>query len=189
MQKVLYSLQKMSEQKREVLFVVGQLPFRRYLGEPCYSAAAEYLHSSYSLRVAHQQNWKEGDFDVLILHPLYGLVVCVVMVYADKVTSPDISIQDTVSKIRSKLEEAISQLNNAEAMLPFLVSDIIPDLRIRKTIAFPNLSADQIQSALTGDTQLIQVNKNSLTIHKLALIHVLKQFVHILHKYILLRRM
>lgn len=183
MQKVLYSLQKMSEQKREVLFVVGQLPFRRYLGEPCYSVVVEYLDSFYSIGVGQQQNWKEGDFDVIILHPLYGLVICVVMVYADKVTTPDISIQDTASKIRSKLEEAILQLNNAEEMLSYLVSDIIPDLRIRKTIAFPNLSADQIQSALTGDTQLIQVNENFLTIHKLALIHVFKQFVCILKIY------
>lgn len=49
MQKVLYSLQKMSEQKREVLFVVGQLPFRRYLGEPCYSVVVEYLDSFYGM--------------------------------------------------------------------------------------------------------------------------------------------
>lgn len=188
MQKVLYSLQKMSEQRREVLFAVGQLPFRRYLGETCYSVAAQYLDFFYSLREYQHLKWK-GDFDVIILHPLYGLVVCGVVVYADKVTTPDISTQDTASKIRSKLEEAVSQLNNAEEVLLFLVSDIIPDLRIRKTIAFPNLSADQIQSALTGDTQLIRVKQNFLTIYKLALIHVLKQFVHILHKYILLRRM
>ncbi|XP_025111721.1 uncharacterized protein LOC112574707 [Pomacea canaliculata] len=64
--------------------------------------------------------------------------------------------EDIYSNIRKKLRDAVSQLDKAEAMLSHLVSDIAPGLRITKTIAFPNLTARQLQQAISHDSQLTE---------------------------------
>ncbi|XP_025111914.1 uncharacterized protein LOC112574812 [Pomacea canaliculata] len=156
MQRLLFCLQKMTEQKGEVLVEMSNLKFGQYLGEPCYAAAAAQLPLPANLPSARPRNWKHGDFDVLLIHRHYGLVICEVKAFGDNIQALNMSQQDINNNIRQKLRDAVSQLDKAEAMLSHLVSDIAPGLRITKTIAFPNLTASQVQQAISGDTQLTQ---------------------------------
>ncbi|XP_025111742.1 uncharacterized protein LOC112574730 [Pomacea canaliculata] len=156
MQRLLFCLQNMTEQKGEVLVGLSQLQFGQYLGEPCYAAAAAHLPRPSNLPPSLPRNWKQGDFDVLLIHRHYGLVVCEVKAFGDNIQALSMSQQDIDNKIRKKLRDAVSQLDKAEAMLSHLVSDIAPGLRITKTIAFPNLTARQVQQAISGDTRLTQ---------------------------------
>ncbi|XP_025111737.1 uncharacterized protein LOC112574724 [Pomacea canaliculata] len=156
LQCVLINLQKLSERKREVFVGLSQLQFGQYLGEPCYAAAAAQLPIPANLPPSLPRNWKQGDFDILFIHRQYGLVICEVKAFGNNVKEMNMSQQDIDNNIRKKLRDAVSQLDKAEAMLSHLVSDIAPGLRITKTIAVPNLTAQQVQQAISCDAQLIQ---------------------------------
>ncbi|XP_025112762.1 uncharacterized protein LOC112575255 isoform X2 [Pomacea canaliculata] len=156
MQRVLFCLKEMAEQKGEVLFAMSNLQFGEYLGEPCYAAAAAQLALPATLPSTLPPNWKQGDFDVLLIHRHYGFVVCEVKAFGDNVHALNMSPQVIEDKIRDKLKEAATQLDKAAAMLSHLVSDITPGLRITKVIAVPNLKADQVKQALSCHKQLTQ---------------------------------
>ncbi|XP_025113483.1 uncharacterized protein LOC112575710 [Pomacea canaliculata] len=160
MQRLLVCLQHlfelMSDQNKEVLVTLSQLQFGQYLGEPSYAAAAAQLPRPANISPSLPREWKRGDFDVLLIHRQYGLVICEVKASGDNVEALSMSQEDINHIIRNKLREAILQLNKAEAMLSHLVSDIALGLRITKTIALPNLTAHQVQQAVSGDTQLSQ---------------------------------
>ncbi|XP_025097937.1 uncharacterized protein LOC112566159 [Pomacea canaliculata] len=159
MQRVLFCLKKMSELYSEVFVGLIQLQFGKYLGEPCYAAAAAAttrLPLPANLPPALPRNWKDGDFDVLVIHRCYGLVVCEIKSVGSNLKQLNLSKQNEDSIIRKKLKEAISQLDKAEAMLSHLVSDIANGLRITKTIAVPNLTVSQVQQSISGDPQLSQ---------------------------------
>ncbi|XP_025102176.1 uncharacterized protein LOC112568877 [Pomacea canaliculata] len=157
MQRIFVCLQKMFEENRDVVVGLTQLQFGQYLGEPCYAAAAMHLPLPSSLPSSLPQNWKRGDFDVLLIHRQYGLVVCEVKAFGDNIRVLKMSQQDVSNNIKKKLKDAASQLDKAEAMLFHLVSDIAPGLRITKVIAFPNLTGHQLQQAISSDNNLIQV--------------------------------
>lgn len=164
LQWVLICLKKLSSKpKKKVMFGLSQLWFGRHLGEPCYAAATNFLPSSTSFPPLLQRNWKEGDFDLLIIHPCYGFVVFEVKAFGDNLTKHHMTQQDH-KKIRRKLNEAILQLERAKVVLSQLVSDIAPGLRITKTIVLPYLTAAQVQQALTGDRQLIEVKVHLIII-------------------------
>ncbi|XP_025114468.1 uncharacterized protein LOC112576323 [Pomacea canaliculata] len=156
MQRVLFCLQRLSEKTKEVFVGISQLQFGQYLREPCYAAAAKYLPRSDNLSPDRPRNRKEGDFDVLLIHRHYGLVICEVKAFGDNVNEINMSQQDIDKNIRKKLKDAMTQLDKAEAMLSHLVSDIAPGLRISKTIAVPNLTRHQVQQAVSEDLELTQ---------------------------------
>ncbi|XP_025078783.1 uncharacterized protein LOC112554924 isoform X4 [Pomacea canaliculata] len=153
---VLLCLQSLSEKTEEVLVGITRLDFGQYLSEPCFSVAAAQLPRASSLPPDLPHNWKQGKFDVLLIHRHYGLVVCNVMSFGDITNDLKMSQEDIVKTIRKKLRDAMLQLNKAEAMLSHLVSDVYPGLRITKTIAVPNLTTDQVQQAISHDSQLTE---------------------------------
>ncbi|XP_025112901.1 uncharacterized protein LOC112575337 isoform X2 [Pomacea canaliculata] len=156
MHRMFVCLQKMFEENSDVMVGLTQLQFGQYLGEPCYAAAATHLPRPSNLPPSLPNNWKQGDFDVLLIHRQHGLVVCEVKAVGDNIQSVNMSQQDVDNNIRQKLSNAVSQLDKAEAMLSHLVSDIAPGLPVTKVIAFPNLTARQLQQAISGDSLLIQ---------------------------------
>ncbi|XP_025079704.1 uncharacterized protein LOC112555485 [Pomacea canaliculata] len=155
MRRVVFCLQNWSEKTGEVLVGITRLRFGQYLTEPCFSVAAAQLPRASSLPPDLPQSWKQGNFDVLLIHRNHGLVVCNVMSFGDITKNLKMSQEDIV-KIRKKLRDAVSQLNKAEAMLSHLVSDVCPGLRITKTIAVPNLTTNQVQQAISHDSQLTE---------------------------------
>ncbi|XP_025113336.1 uncharacterized protein LOC112575594 isoform X2 [Pomacea canaliculata] len=156
MQRIFVCLQKMCEKNRDVMVGMTQLQFGQYLGEPCYAAAATHLPRPSNLPPSLPRDWKQGDFDVLLIHRQYGLVVCEVKALGDNIQSVNMSQQDIDNNIRQKMSNAVSQLDKAEAMLSHLVSDIAPGLPVTKVIAFPNLTTRQLQQAISVDIHLIQ---------------------------------
>ncbi|XP_025113052.1 uncharacterized protein LOC112575406 isoform X2 [Pomacea canaliculata] len=154
MQRVLFSLQSLSEKTQEVLVGLTHLRFGQYLGEPCFSVAAAHLPRHANLPPDLPQNWKQGDFDVLLIHRHYGFITCAVKAFGDNFQEIDLPKKEMENNIRRKLKEAIAQLSKEEAMLSHLVSDIAPGLRITKTIALPNLTVHQVQQAISEDFKL-----------------------------------
>ncbi|XP_025111709.1 uncharacterized protein LOC112574695 [Pomacea canaliculata] len=151
MERLLVCLQTMSEQNKEVLVGISHLRYGQYLGEPCYAAAAAHLPSTKTFPSGLSRD-RQGNFDLLLIHRHYGLVVCQVKAFGSNWSKCDMFQQDICSNLKIKLKEAIQSLNKAEAMLSHLVSDIASGLRITKTIAFPNLTARQVQQAVSDDT-------------------------------------
>ncbi|XP_025114459.1 uncharacterized protein LOC112576318 isoform X2 [Pomacea canaliculata] len=144
MQRTFVCLQKMFEENYDVVVGINQLQFGQYLGEPCYAAAATHLPRPSNLPPSLPHNWKQGDFDVLLIHRQYGLVVCEVNAFRDNIQPVNMSQQDVDNNFKKKLSKAVSQLDKAEAMLSHLVSDIAPGLPVTKVIAFPNLTTRQL---------------------------------------------
>ncbi|XP_025107954.1 uncharacterized protein LOC112572469 [Pomacea canaliculata] len=143
---------------RETFVALRQLKFGDYVGEPCYTAAAAAArrHLPEDLRARHKKNWKEGDFDILLIHRHYGLIFCEVKAVSDNVKDLNTSQQDVNDNIRKKLREAVGELDKAQVMLSHLVHDVAPGLRVCKTMALPNLTARQVQQAIEGDPKLSQ---------------------------------
>ncbi|XP_025112343.1 uncharacterized protein LOC112575043 isoform X2 [Pomacea canaliculata] len=140
-QRVLFCLQEMFKLSREGLFAISQLRFEDYLSDPPYAAKAAQIPLPH----------KKGVFGILLVHQHYGVVVCEV-----KSLGLNFSYNDINNQIKKKLQQCVSQLDKAEAMLSHLVSDIAPGLRITKTIAFPNLTTQQVQQAILNDDKLNQ---------------------------------
>lgn len=67
------------------------------------------------------------------------------------------SEQTINDNIRKKLTESVSQLDKADRVLSHMVSDIAPGLHITKTIAFPNLTSEQIKKVIDGNEELATV--------------------------------
>ncbi|XP_025113144.1 uncharacterized protein LOC112575471 [Pomacea canaliculata] len=154
-ERVFLCLQRMSEQNSEVLVVLSQFRFGQYLSEPWYAAMTAELPMAKNLPNSLSRD-RQGEFDMLVIHRLYGFVVCEVKSLGksseySKMT--DLELKDT---IRKKLRDAVSQLDKAEAMLSHLVSDIAPGLRVTKTIAVPNLEASTVQEVVSGDSKLFE---------------------------------
>lgn len=154
MERVLCSLQKLSEAHQEVFVCLSKFPFGSYLNEPHFAPAAVHLPLPTNLPPKFPWKWRQGDFDVLIIHRKYGFVICEIKAVG---YNNEKSEEEQYESVKKKIAEAITQLNKAETMLSHLVSDIAPGMRIIKTIACPNLTTLQIQKILNEDKQLQQV--------------------------------
>ncbi|XP_025112045.1 uncharacterized protein LOC112574897 [Pomacea canaliculata] len=144
MQRVLFCLLEMFKLSKEGLFGISQLSFEDYLGGDRYPAKAAQIPLPDDL-----PTYKMGCFDILVIHQHYGILVCEV-----KCLGLNLSSNEIDNQIRKKLPQCIIQLDKAEVMLSHLVFDIDRDLRITKTIAFPNLTTLQVQKAISSDCQL-----------------------------------
>lgn len=156
-ERVLHCLKEMSEKTGEVMVCLSELQFWDYIGDPNYSTAAAQLPVASTLPSTYPKAWRKGDFDVLLIHRLYGFIVFEIKATGDRVTDPTASPQDFATQIRKKLKQAASQLEKAAAMLSHLVSDLPSCPRITRTIAVPNLTARQVQQVIAGDQQVAQV--------------------------------
>lgn len=166
-------LEEFSEQNKEVMFVLSNLQFGDYLGEPAYAPAAALLDTPKNLpppKPSSKQsgNLKEGDFDFLLIHRKYGLVTCEVKSVGG-FKSGGTMTRNKKNLIRKRLKKAISQLNKAEGMLSHLVpkkkkdpkdpkDPEAPKVRITKTIAFPNLTTQELLDAIASNDNLEKVN-------------------------------
>lgn len=137
---------------------VNQLRFQEYLGDPCYSAAAAHLPVPTCLPSSMPWQWKRGDFDVLLVHRQYGLVVCEVKSFGGNVEELNMTQEEMDAQIQRKLKKASNQLKKAEAVLSYIVSDIASGLRITQVIALPNITSARVKRALEQDPQLVEVS-------------------------------
>lgn len=159
LEQVLMALDKLGAKNEEVFFCLSQLRFGMYLGKPCYTAAAAQLPLPSNLPAHLPSTWKQGDFDVLIIHRQYGIITCEIKICGYNFQDLQLSQLDIDKQVTRKLKQAAGQLDKAEAVLRHLVSDIAPGLRITKVIVVPHLTSESIQRAITNDFNLKQVRE------------------------------
>ena len=155
---VLDCLHKLAQ--TEVMFVISQLQFGDYLS-PSYAAAASMFNRPIDLKL---QNKHQGDFDVLLIHRKYGILVGEIKAIGDKLSGLSQTQQD--QQLKKKVEQSITQLQKADDVLKHLVSDLQTAPRIQKTLMLPNITKAQLQRVLADNPQLRQV-RNSWTANAL----------------------
>ena len=189
------------DQQGEVMMVISQLRFRKYL-----DGKTDILHAAENQPViekllrpakdwqqrktadlrAKQKNEQEqetrrgqtkkgkkaekqekreqpfyGDFDVLIIHRLYGFITVEVKALgADMGHIPNLN--ETVAQ---KMKDAVIELNDAEDFLNAVMSDI-GRVKVTKTIVLPFITSEQLTEALETDRDLKKVRNFPLISHK-----------------------
>ncbi|XP_025114207.1 uncharacterized protein LOC112576146 isoform X2 [Pomacea canaliculata] len=143
MNRVLTSLKNMFQQKKEILVLMSNLHFKDYLAE----------RSSTANRDQPYIPRKKREIDMLLIHRDYGFFVFEVKAVGDKVFKLNKSTKDA---IKLRLVKAVEQLNCATDNLKDASCDIAPNIRVRKTIILPNLTASQVQATILGDQELLK---------------------------------
>ncbi|XP_025112301.1 uncharacterized protein LOC112575026 isoform X2 [Pomacea canaliculata] len=134
-QHVLNCLRHLADRDQQAMFVLSQFTCDDYL------ASVDEQFSHHKLPMPSDLTRRDTDyenFDVLIVHRHYGVVVVVVKA---SVCTADmgVEIRDN-ERVVQDLHEAVKQLDGAERMLKHLMADVRPDIAIRKTLMLPNLS-------------------------------------------------
>nr|KAG5692729.1 hypothetical protein BaRGS_033840 [Batillaria attramentaria] len=146
MQQVMQSIRQLAERRQEVMMVLSQLEFRKYLDnqvDPISAAATRLLP-----RPATLGN-PDGDFDVLIISRRYGLIV-------GEVKSVGAVPQYTDDQaIVNKVKEAVDQLKKAGDTVEGLVSDLAP-VHVTRILMLPNITSQQLMTALSTAPQTEQ---------------------------------
>ncbi|KAK7091348.1 hypothetical protein V1264_009041 [Littorina saxatilis] len=152
-ERLLRCLRVLSKEHHEVMMVISQLDFRKYLDnntDPINAAnnAAACANLPRPVTMQQQQH-HDGDFDVLIIHRHYGLIVCEVKaVGADRRNTPDLN-----QAVVGKVIKALKQLNKAKTVLNHLMSDMGP-VQVTKTLVLPNVTSAELMQALSTAPQL-----------------------------------
>lgn len=145
-QHILHCLHHLAKERGEVMFVLSHLQYKDYLGEPCYASAVAHLKRPIDLK-------RRGDFDMLIIHRCFGLVV-------GEVKAVGVNVDTDMDKaIVKRIGKAILQLGKAEAVLKHIVSDKSPAPAIRKVMMMPNVSKETLQRVLRSYSNVVTVSK------------------------------
>ena len=155
-QHTLQCLKVLSDNMKEVMMVISQLRFRKYLDRDNCTNPVDVA------AVARLPNWQslpaqlaEGECDVLVIHREQGLIVGEIKSTGggDYFSHQPESEQNRM--IVKRVKEAVTQLNNQETALRRLVSDL--NIPITRTLITPSLASAQLLRALTN-TPVAQVS-------------------------------
>nr|KAG5704127.1 hypothetical protein BaRGS_009657 [Batillaria attramentaria] len=139
------------------MFIVSQLNFSHYLSKASFDAAAAGA-ALLPRPVDLSRDYRRGDFDVLLIHPHLGILIA-------EVKSVGSNLADVLSKteeqrdsdVTKRVKRAIKQLDKSEVVMKHMVSDITPDLVVKKTLILPYVTSAQLQRVLQADTNLEKV--------------------------------
>nr|KAG5694440.1 hypothetical protein BaRGS_017473 [Batillaria attramentaria] len=154
MQQVLQSIRQVAERRHEVMMVLSQLQFRKYLDnqvDPITAAAARLLPRPATLGI------RDGDLDILMVSRQYGLIVGEVKSVGHK---PKYTTDQAIVKT---IQKAVKQLKKADVTLRQLVSDLAP-VNVTRILMLPNITSQQLMTALSTDPQAEQVRTLSLSL-------------------------
>nr|KAG5692906.1 hypothetical protein BaRGS_031410 [Batillaria attramentaria] len=142
-QHVLYCLQTLGEQRQEAMFVMSSLDFTDYLNKLDATHAAQF-----PLPGDLPSTQREGDFDVIVIHRKYGVLL-------GEIKSVGIHDNNPTDKaVADKVTKAVKQLDKCEKVVNHVMSDVAPGVSVRKTLILPYISRTQLQHVLDGDSQL-----------------------------------
>ncbi|XP_025112309.1 uncharacterized protein LOC112575030 isoform X2 [Pomacea canaliculata] len=169
-QHVLKCLRHLADTDQQAMFVLSQFTCDDYLA----SVDEQFAHHKLPMPSDLTRRDKDYEnFDVLIVHRQYGVVVVVVKA---SVCTADmgVEIRDN-ERVVQDLREAVKQLDGAERMLKHLMADVRSGIAIRKTLMLPNLSLKSFTEILekhqdvakslrhcTGLTQLFDISGECL---------------------------
>lgn len=156
LQHVLCCLRALGERQREVMMVISQMQFGKYLNKPVYSAAAALLPRPINLAPQYHR----GDFDLLIIHHKYGLIIGEVKSVGSNFALLNKSEEEKDALIVRAVDKSIAQLNRAQYVLKYMVTDF-PNLNIRKTLIMPNISSGHLSRALNCSIKVQKVSAAS----------------------------
>nr|KAG5688053.1 hypothetical protein BaRGS_017807 [Batillaria attramentaria] len=157
-QHVLHCLMELGQRQQEVMFVLSQLEYGNYLNKPSYAAAAGHLPRPADL----SRSYHRGDFDVMVLHRNYGLLVGEIKSVGLKFASLSKSQAEADADVAKRVQTALKQLDKSETVIGHIVSDIAHGLLVKKTIMLPYVTAEQLERALKNNPQLAQVRTHCL---------------------------
>nr|KAG5694421.1 hypothetical protein BaRGS_017454 [Batillaria attramentaria] len=146
MQQVLQSIRQVAERRQEVMMVLSQLQFRKYLDnqvDPITAAATRLLPRPATLGI------RDGDLDILLVSRQYGLIVGEVKSVGHK---PKYTTDQAIVKT---VQKAVKQLKKADVTLRKLVSDLAP-INVTRILMLPNITSQRLMTALRTDPQTEQ---------------------------------
>ncbi|XP_070203703.1 uncharacterized protein [Littorina saxatilis] len=144
-QHVLHNLQQLGDFGNEVMFVVSELNFKDYLNKPFYAKHTGKLPKPANLPKELRHHGKQGDFDILVIHRQYGILIGEIK----SVGKTEASRADT--EVVKVIGKAVKQLDKCEVHARHMVSDTAPGLTVRKTLFLPYVSQAQLQRILDDD--------------------------------------
>ena len=155
-ERLLHCFKKFAAQRNQVMFVLSQLSFTGYLGEPSYAAAAvKKLPRPIDLKA---KDFDRGDFDILFIHRDFGLVAAEVKCIGD-LFAGDASSQPSEDKALAKrIEQAVKQMDKSDEVLKHLTSDLDRKPSVTKTLMLPNIPRCQLRRVLLGLPKTKEVN-------------------------------
>nr|KAG5701457.1 hypothetical protein BaRGS_000853 [Batillaria attramentaria] len=89
---------------------------------------------------------RRGELDFLFLHKEHGIIVAEV-----KSVGWIPGREQTDVEVARKVQEGLTQLDKADEVLHYLVSDLTPTPRVRKTLILPNVSRERLQALLENN--------------------------------------
>nr|KAG5693621.1 hypothetical protein BaRGS_014641 [Batillaria attramentaria] len=89
---------------------------------------------------------RRGELDFLFLHKEHGIIVAEV-----KSVGWIPGREQTDDEVAKKVQEGLTQLDKADEVLHYLVSDLTPIPRVRKTLILPNVSRERLQALLDNN--------------------------------------
>ncbi|KAK7503893.1 hypothetical protein BaRGS_00005016 [Batillaria attramentaria] len=143
---LIFNLQTLAEQQREVMFVVSKLNFHQYLAHSLYMKDVKPLPKPTDKCV--DPTLRQGDFDLIIFHRYFGILVG---------EMKEVGLRNPRKPhITKRVNYTIKQLNKSELIMQHLISDIQPELIIRKAPIFPYITRSQLQATLDRNPTLKQ---------------------------------
>ncbi|XP_070177877.1 uncharacterized protein [Littorina saxatilis] len=148
--------------RRQAMFVISQLQFNEYLNN--LSCTHKPIPPKPKDSILKQQKKHEGDFDILIIHRRYGILACELKAFGDNVSTANMSVVDQQITIAKKVQQAVTQMQKARDVLQHLVSHDQNKPRIRTTLMVPNITRDQLRTALGANLKLQQDLRDCLLV-------------------------
>lgn len=145
LQRVLHCLRALAKNSRpeEVMMVITQLQFGKYLRHPSYTAACQFVPRPITM----PQAYRLGDFDVLIIHKEHGLITLEIKSVGANFHQLNMTEQEEDGVVLKKVIDAVKQLKLARIVLSRLVSDVV-DAKIACSLVMPNISRSHMQRVL-----------------------------------------
>lgn len=131
----------------EVMMVITNLNFQNYLCKLTPDLKCVFIRPD---------DCSEGDFDILIIHRKYGLIVAEIKSVGANLADLQKSRTEKDHKVADKLLQAIEQLNKAKEVLKHLVKDM-PHVHITSALMLPRIEFRELSSVLSQKDDLTQV--------------------------------
>ncbi|KAK7096278.1 uncharacterized protein [Littorina saxatilis] len=141
----------------EVMFVISQLQFRNYLNKLTHPSGTPVPEPA---KAADLKKQNVGDFDALIIHRHYGVLACEIKAVGDNFAALNMPPEAQAKTLERKLQLAVKQLGKSHDMLKHLVPRGKDQPRVKTTLMVPNISRDQLRTAL--DTKGLRKQKEKL---------------------------
>lgn len=133
--------------------VISRLQFGKYLNKPVYAAAVAAARIPRPIDL--EQQYRRGDFDILIIHRHLGFFIGEIKSVGANFEQLNLSEHEQDAILLQKIDQSIHSLNRADAILRHIVSDL-SDINVSKILILPNIKRSQLRRVI-DETLFAQV--------------------------------